>query len=236
MGKKYRVIAASVAGLGNRVFYEGDEKEDSCWSPGRAAELEATGFLQEVTESREIVGTVENFNYPGSGFAGFSAEDIGELISAYKGGFLANPLSQKVVDADAVILDSELGKIVPIDAIVVVPGVDMVVPAGSSVFNSLTDKIVPIDAIVFDPEIHMEISSGESIASGADLSKHAAGILPGGIGGFESEGKKEYPPIEEMSRPQIIDELDDIGRRTGTTIDYDPKSHKTVLYSLLLRS
>lgn len=48
--KKYKVIALSVGGRGNRIFHSGDEVLESNFPDGNAAELVRGGFLKEIGE------------------------------------------------------------------------------------------------------------------------------------------------------------------------------------------
>lgn len=47
---QYKVIALSVGGLRNKIYYSGDTVSDECWSPGRAQELVKQGFLKPLDE------------------------------------------------------------------------------------------------------------------------------------------------------------------------------------------
>lgn len=50
--KKYKVIALSVGGLGNKIFNAGDIVLENNFIPGRADELVKQGFLEPITDNK----------------------------------------------------------------------------------------------------------------------------------------------------------------------------------------
>lgn len=56
---KYKVIALSVGGLGNKVFKLNDEVSDSNFPKGHAEELVKKGFLKMIEEPKMEVPKIE---------------------------------------------------------------------------------------------------------------------------------------------------------------------------------
>jgi hypothetical protein len=50
---KYKVIALSVGGLGNKIFSSGDIVSDENFQKGRAEELVRLGFLKPLEEPKQ---------------------------------------------------------------------------------------------------------------------------------------------------------------------------------------
>lgn len=48
--KRYKVIALSVGGRGNKIFKSGDEVNEDCFLPGHVEELVSGMFLQPIAE------------------------------------------------------------------------------------------------------------------------------------------------------------------------------------------
>jgi hypothetical protein len=66
---KYKVIALSVGGKGNKIYRAGDTVTDECWSEGRAKELAEQGFLEQV-DGKALT------------FDGYTVSQIKELLDA----------------------------------------------------------------------------------------------------------------------------------------------------------
>ena len=85
--KKYKVIALSVGGLGNKIFNSRDIVTEDNFPRGNAEELVKQGFLMEIETSAETVDATEDNTTPDNGDGVISIDEISrkDLIKALTG-------------------------------------------------------------------------------------------------------------------------------------------------------
>lgn len=76
--KKYKVIALSVGGLGNKIFNAGDIVLESNFIPGRADELVKQGFLEPQPNTDNKSGE-NNMNPEGDKDGNEPTTDLGKV-------------------------------------------------------------------------------------------------------------------------------------------------------------
>ena len=86
---KYKVIALSVGGLGNKVFKLGDEVADENFPNGNGSLLEKKGFLKATGKKTEVENENDDDNKEATPYKDITANEIRELLSIDKEGKLS---------------------------------------------------------------------------------------------------------------------------------------------------